>query len=58
MNKLSRRSVVHGSVALAASATLARPHLARAAAKTASVWWPQGFVPEEDASFRAMITDY
>jgi multiple sugar transport system substrate-binding protein len=58
MNKLSRRSVVRGAVALAASATLARPHVANAAAKTASVWWPQGFVAEEDSSFRAMIADY
>src|ERR1043166_8716047 len=58
MHKLSRRSVVRGSVALAAAATLARPHVANAAAKTASVWWPQGFVAEEDSSFRAMIADY
>jgi multiple sugar transport system substrate-binding protein len=58
MKKLSRRSVIRGSVALAAAGTLARPHVANAAAKTASMWWPQGFVPEEDASFRAMITEY
>src|SRR6266700_988429 len=58
MNKLSRRSVVRGSVALAAAGTLARPYVANAAAKTASVWWPQGFVSEEDSSFRAMIADY
>jgi multiple sugar transport system substrate-binding protein len=58
MNKLSRRSVVRGSVALVAAGSLARPHVANAAAKTASVWWPQGFVPEEDASFRAMVADY
>src|SRR5262249_30521106 len=34
------------------------PYVANAAAKTASVWWPQGFVPEEDASFRAMVDEY
>jgi multiple sugar transport system substrate-binding protein len=58
MKKLSRRSVLRGSVALAAAGTLARPFIANAAAKTASVWWPQGFVREEDASFQAMVTEY
>jgi len=37
---------------------LARPHIANAAATTAEVWWNQGFVPEEDAAFRAMVADY
>ena len=58
MRRFSRRSVLRGSVGFAAAGTLARPFIANAAAKTASVWWPQGFVAEEDASFRAMITDY
>jgi multiple sugar transport system substrate-binding protein len=58
MSKLSRRSVIHGSLALAAAGTIARPHIANAAAKTASVWWTQGFVPEEDAGFRAMVAAY
>ena len=58
MSKLSRRSVLRGSVGLAAIGTLARPFIANAADKTASVWWTQGFVPEEDASFRAMVADY
>ena len=58
MNKLSRRSVIRGSVAVAAAGALTRPYVANAAAKTASVWWPQGFVPEEDASFRAMVAEY
>ena len=31
---------------------LARPYIANAAAKTATVWWTQGFVPEEDAAFK------
>ena len=38
MTKLSRRSVVRGSVALAAAGTLGRPYIANAAAKTAAVW--------------------
>ena len=58
MSKLSRRSVLRGSVGLAATGTLARPFIANAADKTASVWWTQGFVPEEDASFRAMVAEY
>ena len=58
MSKLSRRSVLQGSVGLAAAGSLARPFIANAAAKTASVWWTQGFVPEEDASFRAMVAEY
>src|SRR5262249_62369273 len=58
MTKLSRRSLIHASAALAAAGTLARPYVANAAAKTASVWWPQGFVPEEDAAFQGMVTDY
>src|SRR5262245_63087813 len=45
----SRRSVLRNSLAVAAAGTLARPYLANAAATTADVWWPQGFVPEEDA---------
>jgi multiple sugar transport system substrate-binding protein len=58
MTKLSRRSVLAASFGLAAAGTLARPFIANAAAKTAIVWWIQGFVPEEDASFRSMIADY
>jgi multiple sugar transport system substrate-binding protein len=58
MGKLSRRSVLHGALGLTAAGTLARPFLVNAAATTASVWWTQGFVPEEDASFRAMVAEY
>src|SRR6516225_9874580 len=58
MRKLSRRRVIVDSLGLAAAGTVARPFLAKAAAKTASVWWTQGFVPEEDAAFRAMVADY
>src|ERR1700730_9509597 len=57
MKKLSRRSGLHGSFGIAAG-TLARPFIANAAATTASVWWTQGFVHEEDASFRAMVAEY
>jgi multiple sugar transport system substrate-binding protein len=57
MRTLNRRHVVGGSIALA-TGIVARPFIANAAAKTASVWWTQGFVPEEDAAFRAMVADY
>jgi multiple sugar transport system substrate-binding protein len=58
MRKLNRRSVLGGSLGLAFSGTLARPFIANAAATTASVWWTQGFVPEEDASFQALVAEY
>jgi hypothetical protein len=57
MADFTRRSVLRGSLGLAAAGTLARPHIANAAATTAEVWWNQGFVPEEDAAFRAMVAD-
>ncbi len=55
MNKLSRRSLLRASVGLAAAGALARPHIANAAAKTATVWWTQGFIPDEDAAFRKLV---
>jgi len=58
MSKLSRRSVLRGSLGLATSGALARPYIANAAAKTASIWWAQGFIAEEDASFRNMVAAY
>ena len=58
MTTLTRRSVIRNSLAVAAAGTLARPFIANAAAKTATVWWTQGFVPEEDAAFRKMVEDY
>jgi multiple sugar transport system substrate-binding protein len=58
MGKLSRRSVLRGSFGLAAAGALARPFIANAAPTTASVWWVQGFIPEEDASFRQMVAEY
>ena len=58
MRKLSRRSVLHASLGLAAAGTLARPFIANAQAKTASVWWTQGFIPEEDESLRSMVAAY
>src|ERR1051326_1222983 len=58
VKSLSRRSVLGGSLGLATAATLAGPHVARAAAKTATVWWVQGFAQEEDIAFKKLVADY
>lgn len=58
MPTMSRRSVLGASMGVAAAGVLARPHIANAATKTATVWWTQGFIPEEDAAFRKMVADY
>jgi multiple sugar transport system substrate-binding protein len=58
MDKLSRRSVLRGSLGVAAAGSLARPFIARAAATTATVWWTQGFVREEDEGLRRMVEGY
>src|SRR6266516_93675 len=55
---LTRRSLLRSSIGLAAAATLARPYIANAQAKTAQLWWSQGFVEEEDASIKKIIGDY
>src|ERR1700752_1232965 len=58
MATLSRRSVLRGSLAVAAAGTVASPHIANAAATTAAVWWVQGFAEEEDVAFKKMVADY
>ena len=58
MSKLSRRSVLRGSVAVTAAGTLGRPYVANAAAKTAQIWWNQGFISEEDAAFKNVVAEY
>src|ERR1700751_922694 len=58
MRKLNRRSLLRGSAALAAAGSLVRPFIANAAASTATVWWTQGFVREEDAAFKKLVDDY
>jgi len=55
---LSRRSVLRGSLAVAAARPFVGPHIARAAATTASVWFAQGFVQDEDVSLRKAVADY
>jgi multiple sugar transport system substrate-binding protein len=58
MSNLSRRSLLRASLGVAAAGTFARPYIANAQAKTAQVWWSQGFVPEEDVAFRKIVADY
>src|SRR5437667_288258 len=57
MARLTRRSVLRGSAALGAT-RLAAPHIARAAVTTASVWFAQGFVQDEDVALRKAVADY
>src|SRR5215471_12264942 len=58
MTILTRRSVLRGSLGLAAAGAVGRPHVAQAAATTVETWWNQGFFPEEDVAFRALVADY
>ena len=55
---LTRRSVLRGTLGIVASGMMARPHLANAAATTATVWWTQGFAEEEDVAFKKIVADY
>ncbi len=58
MKNLTRRSVLRTSLGVAAAGMFARPYIANAQAKTATVWWSQGFVPQEDDAFRKAVADY
>ena len=55
MGYVSRRGMICGSLGLAAGVALARPHIARAATKTLTVWWNQGFYEAEDAAFHNLV---
>src|SRR5215470_6883037 len=50
--------MLRGSLALAAAHPFLGPHIAKAAATTASVWFAQGFVQDEDVALRKAVTDY
>src|SRR5689334_121616 len=58
MAYLTRRSLVRDSFGLVTAGALTRPHIANAAAKTATVWWVQGFAQEEDVAFKKLVDDY
>ena len=58
MAHLTRRSLLRGSAAVGAASLLAPPRIANAAASTASMWFAQGFVKDEDVSLRKAVADY
>jgi multiple sugar transport system substrate-binding protein len=56
--RLTRRSVLRSGAALASVGVLGRPYIAKADAKTATVWWVQGFAQEEDVAFKQVVDEY
>ena len=58
MVNMSRRSIIGGTIGLAAAGTLARPYIANAQAKTAVCWLNQGFVKQEDEAMNKTCQDY
>src|SRR5262252_1825792 len=58
MANLTRRSVLCSSLGLATAGVVARPYIANAQAKTAEVWFAQGFAKEEDVSLKKMVEEY
>jgi ABC-type glycerol-3-phosphate transport system substrate-binding protein len=58
MGEITRRAVIRKGLSLAAAGAVVRPHISRAAATTAEVWWAQGFIPEEDTALKKIAADY
>jgi len=58
MALFKRRSLLQGSLGLAAAGTLARPYIANAQAKTMTLWFAQGFVEDEDIALRKAVAEY
>src|SRR5690242_6745842 len=58
MNRLTRRSLLRTSMGLAASGVIGKPFIANAAATTITVWFGQGFVPEEDVALKKLVENY
>jgi multiple sugar transport system substrate-binding protein len=58
MSNLTRRSLLRNSSAFVAAGAVGAPFVANAAAKTAAVWWAQGFAQEEDVALRKIVADY
>src|SRR5262245_31091385 len=58
MSYLTRRSFLCRSLALAAAGSFTRPYIAKAAATTATVWWAQGFVQDEDVALKKVVAEY
>jgi multiple sugar transport system substrate-binding protein len=51
--RVLRRDLFKGTLGLMTAAALARPALA--SGQTITVWWNQGFYPEEDQAFRNLV---
>ena len=58
MGLLRRRNLLGTTLGLAATLPLARPYIANAQNKTATVWINQGFVRQEDEAFKATAEEY
>src|SRR5258708_8566475 len=58
MGLITRRSIIRSAAGLAAAGALTHPYIANAQAKTAELWWAQGFVPEEDVAIKKLVADY
>jgi multiple sugar transport system substrate-binding protein len=58
MSTMTRRALMRASFGAVAAGALGRPYIANAQAKTATVWWVQGFAPQEDAAFKKLCADY
>jgi len=58
MAYLTRRSFLRSSLALAAAGSVACPYIANTAATTATMWWAQGFVQDEDVALKKVVADY
>jgi multiple sugar transport system substrate-binding protein len=58
MALFKRRSLLQGSLGLAAASTLAQPYIANAQAKTMTMWFAQGFVEDEDIALRKVVAEY
>jgi ABC-type glycerol-3-phosphate transport system substrate-binding protein len=58
MTNPTSRSVVCGSLGIVAAGTFGAAYFANAQAKTATVWWVQGFVHEEDIAFQKLVSEY
>jgi multiple sugar transport system substrate-binding protein len=50
--------MLRSSAAIATVGVIACPYIANAAAKTATIWWTQGFVEEEDVATKSVVAEY
>jgi multiple sugar transport system substrate-binding protein len=58
MAGITRRSLISRSAGFIATGAMVRPHIANAQAKTATVWWTQGFVQDEDIAIKKIFAEY